>query len=265
MYTIGEFAKLSNTTIQTLRHYDAIDLLNPCEINKDNGYRLYSISQLDQMNTIQLLKSSGYKLSSIKAFFEQYEPEVFVKLLDNKINSIDEEIYRLKKLKIYLKRKSETIKYGLLDEGLSDYQIKEFPERFAHCESIEGLDINNDFTIIRNKLLGNDVNNAHHFSFAGLMLPKEKFLKNLIEDFSHLVVLSERYKEGMLILEAGNYLTIKHKGSYKSILLTYSKLLDHIKENHYEVLASPFEIGIVDTLITKDEEKYITEIQVLIK
>ena len=43
--TIGQMTKLNNITEQTLRLYDKIGLLKPHIINKENGYRYYSIKQ----------------------------------------------------------------------------------------------------------------------------------------------------------------------------------------------------------------------------
>ncbi|HHY99593.1 MAG TPA: MerR family DNA-binding transcriptional regulator, partial [Tissierellia bacterium] len=46
MYRIGEFSKMSKTTIKTLRYYDEIGLLKPQETDKFIGYRLYTTDQL---------------------------------------------------------------------------------------------------------------------------------------------------------------------------------------------------------------------------
>lgn len=40
-YRTGEFAKMANLSIRTIRYYDQIGLLKPSQI-ADNGYRLYT-------------------------------------------------------------------------------------------------------------------------------------------------------------------------------------------------------------------------------
>ena len=42
MFRIGEFSKLSRTTVKTLRYYDEIGLLKPEATDPQSGYRLYT-------------------------------------------------------------------------------------------------------------------------------------------------------------------------------------------------------------------------------
>ncbi len=265
MYTIGEFAKLTNVTRKTLRHYDAIDLLKPSSIHPENGYRLYAIDQLDKMNTIQILKISGYELSKIKEFFEIYEPELLVELLDQKIKDIDTQVERLRDVQASLRRKSDIIKFGVSDVSISEFEIKELPERYVYRESIVGQDINKHFTLVVNKILGGRESILLHLSFIGLILPKDSFLNKDYEAHTHVIVFTERKSKDTFSIDAGKYLTVKHHGGYDSIRETYLKLFNHIRKNHYEVTGPSVDFGIVDTLIANDEERYITEIQVPIK
>ena len=54
-FSIGEMSKLHNTTIKTLRYYDEIGLLEPIQIDENNGYRYYSTEQFEQLNIINYL------------------------------------------------------------------------------------------------------------------------------------------------------------------------------------------------------------------
>ncbi len=73
MLSIGAFSKLSKVTTSTLRYYDEIGLINPDEINPENGYRYYSIRQLKKMLLINRLKSYNFSLEEIKAILELEE------------------------------------------------------------------------------------------------------------------------------------------------------------------------------------------------
>ena len=46
MLKIGEFSRLSQVTVKTLRYYDEIGLLKPSEIDRFTDYRYYSLDQL---------------------------------------------------------------------------------------------------------------------------------------------------------------------------------------------------------------------------
>ena len=52
---IGEFSKMMQVTVKTLRHYEQRGLLAPDEVDEWTGYRYYSIGQMQRLNTIHPL------------------------------------------------------------------------------------------------------------------------------------------------------------------------------------------------------------------
>lgn len=70
MLSIGEFSKICGVSTKTLRYYGEIGLINPDEINSENGYRYYSIKQLKKMLLINRLKSYQFSLDEIRAILE---------------------------------------------------------------------------------------------------------------------------------------------------------------------------------------------------
>jgi DNA-binding transcriptional MerR regulator len=65
MYKIGEFARLSQVPIRTLRYYDQIGVLVPAQV-APSGYRGYAAEQLEQLNRILVLKDLGLSLDEIR-------------------------------------------------------------------------------------------------------------------------------------------------------------------------------------------------------
>ena len=55
---IGEFSRLMQTTVKTLRHYEQIGLLAPLEVDEDTGYRYYSLGQMQRLNAIKGLETT---------------------------------------------------------------------------------------------------------------------------------------------------------------------------------------------------------------
>lgn len=70
MLKIGDFSRLSQVSIETLRHYDAIGLLKPAEVDKFTGYRYYAFHQLGRLNRILALKDLGFALEQIALALE---------------------------------------------------------------------------------------------------------------------------------------------------------------------------------------------------
>ncbi len=71
MLKIGEFAWLSQVTVETLRYYDRIGLLKPAHLDQFTGYRYYSLAQLARLNRILALKDLGLPLEKIMQILEQ--------------------------------------------------------------------------------------------------------------------------------------------------------------------------------------------------
>ena len=65
MIKIGDFARLSQVSVPTLRHYDEIGLLKPVAVDAATGYRYYSVAQLPRLNRILALKDLGFSLEQI--------------------------------------------------------------------------------------------------------------------------------------------------------------------------------------------------------
>lgn len=66
MLKIGDFARLGQVSIVTLRHYDECGLLKPTRIDSFTGYRYYSVALLPRLNRILALKDLGFSLEQIE-------------------------------------------------------------------------------------------------------------------------------------------------------------------------------------------------------
>ena len=66
MIKIGDFARLSQVSVVTLRYYDEMNLFKPVRVDDFTGYRYYSADQLPRLNRILALKDLGFSLEQIK-------------------------------------------------------------------------------------------------------------------------------------------------------------------------------------------------------
>ncbi len=72
MFKIGDFSRLSQVSINTLRHYDELGLLKPLQVDRFTGYRYYSIEQLPQLQRILALKDLGLSLEQIAQVLDDH-------------------------------------------------------------------------------------------------------------------------------------------------------------------------------------------------
>ena len=88
IYKIGEFAKLVNANIKTIRYYDEMNLLNPKEIDKYTSYRYYNDDNVKEFYSIMLLKKMGFSLDEIRKYKDNLSDEIFVRQRDKLLREI---------------------------------------------------------------------------------------------------------------------------------------------------------------------------------
>ena len=114
MFKIGEFSKLSQVTVKTLRYYDQIGLLQPAEVDRFTGYRQYSASQLPRLNRILALKDLGLSLDQIGQLLEE-------KLPPDQIRGI----LRLKQVEIQTQVAEEQARLARVEQRLRQIEQEE--------------------------------------------------------------------------------------------------------------------------------------------
>ena len=94
-YKIGDFSRLTNISIRTLRYYDEIGILKPEYVDPYSGYRYYTDKNLDEVKSITFLKNLSFSLEEIAACKDSITSDVLEnkkqELLEKR-NEIDEQI-----------------------------------------------------------------------------------------------------------------------------------------------------------------------------
>lgn len=92
LYSIGEVAEIMGVSVQTLRYYYNIKLLEPNYINPETGYRYYSVDQFHFIDRIKYLKKFGISLEEIKEIILNNDISKLLKILDGRQSKLKEEI-----------------------------------------------------------------------------------------------------------------------------------------------------------------------------
>ncbi|MCB2209343.1 MerR family transcriptional regulator [bacterium] len=93
MLKIGEFSKIAQVSVKTLRYYDRMGLLNPAQIDRFTGYRYYALSQLQRLNRILALKDLDFSLEQIQGLLDVDLPnETIQQLLWDKSRELRQRI-----------------------------------------------------------------------------------------------------------------------------------------------------------------------------
>ncbi len=121
MIKIGDFARLSQVSVPTLRHYDEMGLLKPVKVDPFTGYRYYSVSQLPRLNRILALKDLGFSLEQIESVLsgdptlDQLRGMLKLKQAEVEQHLADEEA-RLKRIAARLRQIEQ-------EDKMSDYDV----------------------------------------------------------------------------------------------------------------------------------------------
>lgn len=63
---IGEIADFFNISQKAVRLYEKKGIIHPAKIDRETGYRYYTVEQVQQLNALLELKSLGFSLNEIK-------------------------------------------------------------------------------------------------------------------------------------------------------------------------------------------------------
>lgn len=90
---IGEFARLGQVSVQTLRYYADMGLLRPSEVDPWSGYRYYTLEQLPRLLQILAFKDMGVSLEQITHLLAQeMSPEEVRRILLVKQSELREQV-----------------------------------------------------------------------------------------------------------------------------------------------------------------------------
>ena len=99
---IGELAEATGLTVRTLRHYEAVGLLQPVE-RSESGYRRYRAEDAERLYTIVALRRLGLSLAQIRATLAA-EPAGLRRMLTRHASDVRDRIASLVELESVLER-----------------------------------------------------------------------------------------------------------------------------------------------------------------
>jgi len=264
MYRIGEFSKMSKTTVKTLRYYDEVGLLKPEVVDEWTGYRFYTTNQLLELHRIQAFRQIGLTIDEIKLIQEGANSEYI--LLKRKSELLDE----LKTSREQLSR-IEFILLGKGEEEYMNYQaiIKELPECIVYSKKLVVPSYEAYFEVI--PAIGKAV--TEKYPDLKCSIPEYCFIsypdgeykdKNMKIEFAEAVTkMYDNFDDiEFKKIEKVMAVSVMHKGAYKGLSATYAYAFKWIEENGYTVIDSPRE-NYIDGIWNKESEgDWLTELQI---
>jgi DNA-binding transcriptional MerR regulator len=135
LLTTGEMARLSNSTLRTVRFYEEEGILRPAR-RTEGGHRLFERSELDRLMLVTDMRMAGLSLDDIKAILEVKKAaasgasaaEEAMRVLSARIDELKEKLAVLSRLRDDLE---ETTK--IVSSCLSCNDDRSFPHGCDTC------------------------------------------------------------------------------------------------------------------------------------
>lgn len=109
MIKIGDFSRMTQVPVSTLRYYDDVGLLKPVEVDRFTGYRYYALDQLPRLHRLLALKDLGFSLEQIGRLLDQELPAAelrgMLRLKETELQAhIQDELARLERVQARLRQ-----------------------------------------------------------------------------------------------------------------------------------------------------------------
>lgn len=265
-YSIGEFARLSGTTRDTLVHYDNIGILKPARVG-ENGYRYYLMIQVYQIKWIHYIQQLGVKLSDIHKSLGTEQKDNFISLLQERVQSFEKELRRDKMLIRVLQNTVRNLKTeNSIDFNVPYFQYME--EEYLFVSEIklkifqDPLQLSSLYELM--EYLGD--NYLWDEIYIGSIVPKESLESGDISTkYWYTRVSMPFHDEHMKIKPAGTYAVVNYYGSPYELVEAHERLLDFIDKKGYKVAGNAYEADFDGCCPFDDENQCVTKIMIQIE
>ena len=124
-YTISEMAALLGVTTHTLRYYEKMGLIQP-EVNRETGYRYYTVTDTRRFNLCRELRAAGFTLEECKDFLDEPSTAVTDAMLDRQIRQLERRQV-INRMSIRFLQKTREY-YHTLEQDAGRVWVQNFPE-----------------------------------------------------------------------------------------------------------------------------------------
>ena len=266
---IGEFSKMMQVTVKTLRHYEQRGLLMPEEVDKWTGYRYYSISQMQRLNAIRDLQRQGFTLEEIKELFDDGTHMPGVELLTQKIEETERQLQLLVERRRQLlnwldshKQKHTMEKFNI--QSLPEIIVASHREVIADYSALGALCVNKIGPEMQRlgckcPLPGYCFTIEHNSEYAPSTIDieyceqvEEMGIDSNIIQFKHLAAVPKA-------------LCMKHVGPYERFYESYTEAFKYMEEQGFKIAGHPRTCYIDGAWNQEDPEKWLSIVQIPIE
>ena len=263
---IGEFSKMMQVTVKTLRHYEQMGLLLPAEVDEWTGYRYYTLEQMQRLNGILKLKDMGFALDEIKLLYDNDTHKPSMAQLKAKIAECERNIVLLKRRRKHLLDMVDSRKNI---RNMEKFSIQTLPAIIiaSHRSVIESYEQLGPLCV---NVIGPEMQRLGcKCSPSGYCFTIEhnKEYSPTDIDIEYCEQVEEMGTDSAIIKfkqlpETAQAVCMKHYGPYDRFYESYTKVFKYIEEQGYLIAGNPRTVYVDGIWNQEDPEKWLSIIQV---
>ena len=263
---IGEFSKMMQVTVKTLRLYEQKGLLQPNEVDEWTGYRYYSLTQMQRLATIRTLQGMGFTLAEIKEIFDSDMAVPPLEQLEQKITDCERQLHMLQgRLQLLLSMRDSRKKIDKMEK----FSIQTLPSIIvaSHREVIKNWQALGPLCV---GVIGPEMHRLGcHCPVPGYCFTVEhhKEYKPTDIDIEYCEQVEEMGQDSAIIQfkrlpEVPTALCMVHQGPYERFYESFTEIFRYIEEQGYRIVGQHRIVYIDGAWNQKDPEKWLSVIQV---
>ena len=271
MLSIGEFSNICKVSTKTLRYYAEIGLLEPSEVNPENGYRYYSIEQLEKMLFINRLKAYSFSLDEIKVIMqlEGEEGDNLYLTFIHKKKEIEKQVHNFNQILTQLENDILAIKQGksimsYMDD--IDVQLVEVPMMYLLSirKKVQVDDYPRDYASCFGKLFKKIA--VGGLTMAGppmSLFHSAEFTPDGLD--TEFAIPVKEYATGTRDFNPGLCVKTVVRGAYSELSSVYAKQREWAEKEGFKCNNALYDKYVTDPSQIADEEENITEVYYPVK
>ena len=264
MLKIGDFSKLSQVTVQALRHYDDLGLFKPTHVDTFTGYRYYSVSQLPRLHRILALKELGLALEQIAQLLQEDLPleqlRGMLKMkrveIEQRLEAEHERLMRVEARLKQIEQENSMSKYEVVIKHIEPQWVASIHDTLPQYTSIG---------MLFGELIGHLAPLGAADSLCGAFWHDQDYKEQDV-DAEAVAFLKNRLPENERVkvyeLPGATVASLVHHGAYSKFPQAYEALWKWLETSGYKLVGPSRELYLHSTQpIRQDDESYVTEIQ----
>lgn len=272
-FTISEISKIVDIPVDTLKHYDRIDLFKPAIVKPGSLYRYYTLEQIYTLVLIKDLRTMGMSIQDIRDYLKNRNVTKSLNLLEKKLNEIRNELEILNQKKLYLEGKLNTLR---INHNMR-YELDEIVEKALQERTAISFGVyikNNEDKYFASRQLEKSITSSLPgmpgmiCCTHGVFIPKEDLDSDILPEsaiafvFVHTSGSASYYTSLSRSIPAGHFICGFFEGRMLDRKPCLEKLLAYIRTHNMKIVGDTIQINHIDDNLTDSSAEFLYEIQV---